>query len=225
MASLPSERNSVIESSEFAEAVLAPPSRPTIPEGLVEPPRTAPAAPVVITPNTLQDNEPPRPVEAEAPEPVVEQPVEQAVDKPVDKPVDSPVEKAEDRVQSPVDGDVTEPAVATSSPASAEPAPPLQAAAPSEAEAEAETAEEPETPAEPAKPAETAAAAPTPLFRNRSDLAKPSETPIQAIVPIMRPPDDPGVEDDDQPRDEFAEQIAPKAQAGGWRGFWSRFGG
>ncbi|CAL74256.1 conserved hypothetical protein; putative signal peptide;putative HemY porphyrin biosynthesis protein [Bradyrhizobium sp. ORS 278] len=220
VASLPSERNSVIESSEFAEAILAPPSRPAIPEGLVEPPRTVPAAPVVITP-TLQDNEPPRPAE---PEPAVETAVADVVDKPVDKPVDIRVEKAEDKVEKAVEGPVAEPAVVTSRPASAEPAPPLQAAAPSEADAEAETAEEPETPPEPAKPAETAAAAPTPLFRNRSDLAKPPETPIQAIVPIMRPPDDPGVEDDDQPRDEFAEQIAPKAQAGGWRGFWSRFG-
>ena len=80
-------------------------------------------------------------------------------------------------------------------------------------------------PATPAKPAETAAVAPTPLFRTRTDLGKPHEAAIPVIVPIMRPPDDPGVDEEDQPRDEFAEQIAPKAQAGGWRGFWSRFGG
>ncbi|WP_315781155.1 MULTISPECIES: heme biosynthesis HemY N-terminal domain-containing protein [unclassified Bradyrhizobium] len=220
VASLPSERNSVIESSEFAEAVLAPPSRPAIPEGLVEPPRGAAAAPVVIVPTTLQDNEPPRPAEAAEPEPSTEDAVEETADKPVDKPVDIPVEKAED---SPVEA-VTAQAPQVPAPVSAEPAPPLQAAAPSESEAEAEPAEEAETPAEPVKPVETAAVAPTPLFRNRSDLAKPPETPIQAIVPIMRPPDDPGVDDEDQPRDEFAEQIAPKAQAGGWRGFWSRFG-
>ncbi|MGJ4952758.1 heme biosynthesis protein HemY [Bradyrhizobium sp. HKCCYLS20291] len=217
VASLPSERNSVIESSEFAEAVLAPPSRPAIPDGLVEPPRGAAAAPVVITP-TLQDNEPPRPAEAAAPAPAVEIPTVNAVDNPVDKPVDIPVEKAED---SPVVEVTPAPAQST-----AEAAPPLQAAAPeAQAEAEADITDEAETPAEPAKPVETAAAAPTPLFRNRSDLAKPGETQIQAIVPIMRPPDDPGVEDEDHPRDEFAEQIAPKAQAGGWRGFWSRFGG
>ncbi|CCD87863.1 conserved hypothetical protein; putative signal peptide;putative HemY porphyrin biosynthesis protein [Bradyrhizobium sp. ORS 285] len=219
VASLPSERNSVIESSEFAEAVLAPPSRPAIPEGLVEPPRGAASAPVVIAPTTLQDNDPPKPADIVAtPEPSAATPSEQAaVDKPVDKPVDIPVEKAEDNPSL----EVTAQPVAAPA---AEPAPPLQAAAPSEAEAEPETAEEPEAPAEPVKPAETAAAAPTPLFRNRNDLAKPAETQIQAIVPIMRPPDDPGVEDEDQPRDEFAEQIAPKVQAGGWRGFWSRFG-
>ncbi|GLH76954.1 membrane protein [Bradyrhizobium sp. SSBR45G] len=215
VASLPSERNSVIDSSEFAEAVLAPPSRPAIPEGLAEPPRGTAMAPVVIAPTTLQDNEPPRPTETATPEPTAEKPVEEAVEKPVDKPVDIPVEKPEDR---PVEA-----AVQIPGPGIAEPAPPLQAAAPSEPEPEPN--EEAETPAEPAKPVETAAAAPTPLFRNRSDLTKPPETPIQAIVPIMRPPDDPGVDDDDQQRDEFAEQIAPKVQAGGWRGFWSRFGG
>ncbi|MGJ5196903.1 heme biosynthesis HemY N-terminal domain-containing protein [Bradyrhizobium sp. HKCCYLRH1030] len=202
VASLPSERSSVIESSAFAEAVLAPPARPAVAEAAVEPPREA----VVITP-AVQDNEPPRPVVAADPE-QAEQPAE-AVDKPVDKPVDIPVDMAEDSrlIEA----------------GAAEPAPPLQAAGPVEAESEPETEAEPNAVA--AKPAETAAAAPTPLFRTRNDLARPAETPIQAIVPIMRPPDDPGVDDDDQPRDEFAEQLAPKAQAGGWRGFWSRFGG
>ena len=50
-------------------------------------------------------------------------------------------------------------------------------------------------------------------------------TPIPAVIPIIRAPDDPGV-DEDGPPDEFAEQIGPpKAQAGGWRGFLSRWGG
>jgi HemY protein len=62
------------------------------------------------------------------------------------------------------------------------------------------------------------------LFRARSDLDRPSQ-PIPAIIPIVRAPDDPGIEDDELPRDEFAEQLAPSTQAGGWRGFWSRFGG
>ena len=32
--------------------------------------------------------------------------------------------------------------------------------------------------------------------------------------------------DDEAPSDEFTEQIGtPKAQAGGWRGFWARWGG
>jgi HemY protein len=76
-------------------------------------------------------------------------------------------------------------------------------------------------------PAESIAAAPAPmaqpLFRARPDLAKPS--PVPPVIPIVRPPDDPGV-DDDAPPDEFSEQIGtPKAQAGGWRGFWARLGG
>jgi HemY protein len=77
--------------------------------------------------------------------------------------------------------------------------------------------------AEPPKPAEAPAqaSASQPLFRSRSDLAKTAAP----VIPIVRPPDDPGV-DDEAPVGEFSEQIAPpKAQAGGWRGFWSRFGG
>jgi HemY protein len=45
------------------------------------------------------------------------------------------------------------------------------------------------------------------------------------VIPIVRPPDDPGI-DDDPASDEFAEQAAPEqGQAGGWRGFLSRWGG
>jgi HemY protein len=70
---------------------------------------------------------------------------------------------------------------------------------------------------------EPQAATPAPLFRSRIDLAKASSAP--AVIPILRPPDDPGV-DDEAPSDEFVEQIGtPKAQAGGWRGFLSRWGG
>ncbi|UFZ02020.1 hypothetical protein LQG66_22230 [Bradyrhizobium ontarionense] len=215
VASLPSERNSVIESSAFAEAMLAPPSRPAIAEGLVEPPREAASQAIVITP-ALQDNVPQRSIDAVPPEPQLQKAVEEAVDNPVDKPVDSAVENAGD-------GRLIEAAVITPAAPAAEPAPPLQAAAPSEPESlEADTEAELDTGA--AKPAETAATAATPLFRTRNDLGRPPEGPVPAIVPIMRPPDDPGVDDDEQPRDEFAEQIAPKAQAGGWRGFWSRFG-
>ena len=48
---------------------------------------------------------------------------------------------------------------------------------------------------------------------------------IPAVIPIVRAPDDPGI-DEEGARDEFAEQIGPpKAQAGGWRGFLSRWGG
>ncbi|MDN5005907.1 heme biosynthesis protein HemY [Bradyrhizobium sp. GCM10027634] len=88
--------------------------------------------------------------------------------------------------------------------------------------------QEPVAPAEPAppapEPAESSAMAETPVFRTRADLGKPAQAPIQAVIPIIRAPDDPGI-DDDGPSDEFTEQIGtPKAQAGGWRGFWSRWG-
>jgi HemY protein len=79
-------------------------------------------------------------------------------------------------------------------------------------------------PAQAAPPSESAQAAPAPLFRARADLAKPA-APIPAVIPIVRAPDDPGI-DDEAPSDEFTEQIGtPKAQAGGWRGFWARWAG
>jgi HemY protein len=69
-----------------------------------------------------------------------------------------------------------------------------------------------------------AAAGPPPLFRTRTDLGRPA-APIPAVIPIIRPPDDPGI-DDEAPSDEFVEQIGtPKAQAGGWRGFLARWAG
>ena len=80
-------------------------------------------------------------------------------------------------------------------------------------------------PASAAPPPESASSAPAPLFRARTDLAKPAVAPIPAVIPIVRAPDDPGI-DDEAPTDEFVEQIGtPKAQAGGWRGFWARWGG
>ncbi|WP_439401818.1 heme biosynthesis protein HemY [Bradyrhizobium sp. DASA03068] len=88
------------------------------------------------------------------------------------------------------------------------------------------------TPAEPANPApppaESSPPAATPVFRTRADLSKPASAPIQTVIPIVRAPDDPGI-DDEGPSDEFTEQIGTpkahaKAQAGGWRGFWSRWG-
>lgn len=80
-------------------------------------------------------------------------------------------------------------------------------------------------PVEPApEPAESSPPAATPVFRTRADLGKPAAAPIPAVIPIVRAPDDPGI-DDEGPSDEFTEQIGtPKAQAGGWRGFWSRWG-
>lgn len=74
--------------------------------------------------------------------------------------------------------------------------------------------------------------APPPLFRPRQTVpaakagdgrAAPAVPPVVPIQTI-RPPDDPGV-DDDFAGDEFdREGIPPGAQAGGWRGFLSRLG-
>ncbi len=48
---------------------------------------------------------------------------------------------------------------------------------------------------------------------------------IPAVIPIVRAPDDPGI-DEDAVGDEFAEPVNPvQGQAGGWRGFLSRWGG
>jgi HemY protein len=76
-----------------------------------------------------------------------------------------------------------------------------------------------------AAPAPAPAAAP-PLFRARTDIPSASEKPqpaIPPVIPIIRPPDDPGVDDGTEP-DEFAEIPAP-GQTGGWRGFISRIRG
>jgi HemY protein len=88
-----------------------------------------------------------------------------------------------------------------------------------------------------AEPPPTAAPAPSPqqsesppataapLFRARRDIPKGSQQSIPAVIPIVRPPDDPGI-DDEPASDEFAEQVGPPPrQAGGWRGFLSRWGG
>jgi HemY protein len=86
----------------------------------------------------------------------------------------------------------------------------------------AETAPAPSPP-----PTEAVPPAAPPLFRSRTDIPRVSDKPlaIPAVIPIVRPPDDPGV-DDEPAGDEFAEQIAPaQGQAGGWRGFLSRWGG
>jgi HemY protein len=82
----------------------------------------------------------------------------------------------------------------------------------------------PEPAPSPPPAAEAAApAAPPPLFRARTDIPVGSEKPgpaIPPIVPIVRPPDDPGVDEGTGP-DEF-EGLPARGQAGGWRGFLSR---
>ena len=77
--------------------------------------------------------------------------------------------------------------------------------------------------------AATVASAPAvapPLFRARADIPAAGEKPqlaIPPVIPIIRPPDDPGVDEGTEP-DEFAELPAP-GQSGGWRGFLSRIRG
>ncbi|TQF38524.1 membrane protein [Bradyrhizobium sp. UNPF46] len=109
-----------------------------------------------------------------------------------------------------------EPPVAAPAPAAQDNSPPSAMEEPAVVTAE---------PVQPApEPAESSPPAATPVFRTRADLAKPAPAPIPAVIPIVRAPDDPGI-DDEGPSDEFTEQIGtPKAQAGGWRGFWSRWG-
>jgi HemY protein len=81
------------------------------------------------------------------------------------------------------------------------------------------------TPAPPPPQTESAPVMLAPLFRARQDLGKSSVATIPPVIPIVRPPDDPGI-DEEAVRDEFAEQINPaQGQAGGWRGFLSRWGG
>lgn len=77
-------------------------------------------------------------------------------------------------------------------------------------------------------PTEAVPAAAPPLFRARQDIPKAADKPalagIPAVIPIIRAPDDPGI-DDEAVNDEFTDQInPPPGQAGGWRGFLSRWG-
>jgi HemY protein len=122
------------------------------------------------------------------------------------------------------------PAPVTAEPAATPPEPAVPAAQdnapppPAASEAAAPEAAPVEPPAPAPRPAEAAPVA-APLFRARQDIPKSTPAPIPAVIPILRAPDDPGI-DDEGARDEFAEQIGPpKAQAGGWRGFLSRWGG
>jgi HemY protein len=74
-------------------------------------------------------------------------------------------------------------------------------------------------------PAEPEPATAAPLFRQRHEMPKSVSSSIPPVIPIVRPPDDPGI-DDEPVADEFAERISPsQGQAGGWRGFLSRWGG
>ncbi|HEV7879427.1 heme biosynthesis protein HemY [Bradyrhizobium sp.] len=75
------------------------------------------------------------------------------------------------------------------------------------------------------RPQAEPAAAPPPMFRQRQDFARSGASAAAPVIPIVRPPDDPGV-DDEPPAEEFAEPTDPaRGQTGGWRGFLSRWGG
>jgi len=199
VASLPSDRAATIETSPFEEAMLAaPPPRPSAPaNGPAEPP-----------PQEAPRQEPPRApplalpptIQDNSPPPPAET-VDGIAEVASEKPPKKPAEKL---LEAPIEKAAEPAAAPTLAPVSPAPVPPA-----------------PQPPAaEPVVP---------PLFRSRSDLARPNGPPIQpvpAIVPVLRAPDDPGVASDEEPADEFAEQIGTsKAQAGGWRGFWSRLGG
>jgi HemY protein len=78
-------------------------------------------------------------------------------------------------------------------------------------------------------PAESSVVTAAPLFRQRTDIPKdpPKGVPagIPAVIPIVRAPDDPGI-DEEPVSDEFTEPVnSVQTQAGGWRGFLSRWGG
>ncbi|MEA2888214.1 MAG: HemY protein [Bradyrhizobium sp.] len=103
--------------------------------------------------------------------------------------------------------------------------------APPRRETPREPVKEPQAPSVPAAPAAqdnspapvAAEAVPAPVFRPRESRDGASAVP--PVIPIVRAPDDPGI-DDEPPGDEFAESTDPaQAQAGGWRGFLSRWGG
>ncbi len=78
-------------------------------------------------------------------------------------------------------------------------------------------------------PTESAVVTAAPLFRQRADIPKDAgkgaPAGIPAVIPIVRAPDDPGI-DEEAMGDEFAEPVnTVQGQAGGWRGFLSRWGG
>jgi HemY protein len=87
------------------------------------------------------------------------------------------------------------------------------------------------TPAPPPPPTQSASVTAPPLFRARQDIPKqdiPKNAPssVPPVIPIVRAPDDPGIDEEEPQRDEFAEQISPlPGQEGGWRGFLARWGG
>jgi HemY protein len=120
---------------------------------------------------------------------------------------------------APLPADVTPPAPVQADALEPEPAPGAKI------EPEPVADEEVDAPVEVAPPPKPEPA-PPPLFRDRMDIARDARptVAIPAVIPIIRPPDDPGVDEADDYRDEFAELNAGRQQ-GGWRGFLRRWGG
>ena len=137
-----------------------------------------------------------------------------------------PKEPQAEAEATPAQAPAPEPVEQNHVPPEAASAPPASDAPPHGAEEdEPEQGAPVESPQPPPEDAEPSPVASPPLFRTRAETDKPSPAPAFAVIPIVRPPDDPGI-DDEGPGDEFAEQIGtPKAQPGGWHGFWSRWGG
>jgi HemY protein len=117
----------------------------------------------------------------------------------------------------------TPPAAQDNSPAAAPASTPVVEQAPAPVPAAAATPAPAPSPPPPPSP-ETSGQTAAPLFRARQDIPRTNPASIPAVIPIIRPPDDPGIEDDPV-SDEFAEQLSPPRQAGGWRGFLARWGG
>ncbi|MBR1196236.1 hypothetical protein JQ634_27725 [Bradyrhizobium sp. AUGA SZCCT0240] len=137
----------------------------------------------------------------------------------LEPPAPAPVESGPAEPAAPV---APEPVVAPAAAAAQDNAPPAASVEPEPAPAAEPEPSPAPTPPPAQQPAPAVAA---PLFRARQDIPKAVPAPIPAVIPIVRAPDDPGI-DEDGPPDEFAQQIGPpKAQAGGWRGFLSRWGG
>jgi len=197
VAALPSDKGAAIDISPFEEAMLAAPV----------PPRQSLAAREGLV-------EPPRAIPAEpivpepAPEPAAQDnspPPVKLVEPPAPAPIPSPAPAPAPVAPAPI----VAPVIAAVPPAAVVGAP-VSLAAP---------------PTAPTSPASEPPPAPPPLFRARADLARAGHSPIPAVIPLVRAPDDPGIDDEAPAVDEFADQIGtPKAQAGGWRGFWSRLG-
>ena len=216
VASLPSDKGATIESSPFEDAMLAAPAPPRARlanEGLVEPPRATAAA---VTPEpATQDNSPPAPEAAPKTEPKSEAKTEAKTEPKIEKPEPNAV--AKDAVAKPAP-EPLEPAAVPAAPAVKPVDKAVDKAVERAVDNKVDKSAEPIPASRPTSP-------PAPLFRTRADLGKPAGAPVPTIIPILRAPDDPGI-DDEAPVDEFTEKIGtPKAQAGGWRGFWSRLGG